>query len=205
MSGESQSGGFTVVELMIAIAIVGILASLAIPAYGKYKARTRVSEAFSNLNALYKGEASKWELGKGSTLSAAVNASAGQQDRFAQCFGPVTQYGGLIFPSDQPYGWRGSAGCSELGFSPSAPVYCSYIALHRSGFGKFGNNLKGWTYWNWATHDIDGDGEFTAFIETIGERDGQLYRGGRFQFGSTSPIGAILAPFSSIPQGPLSP
>lgn len=37
--------GFTLIELMIAVAIVGILAALALPAFGNYMARARVSEA----------------------------------------------------------------------------------------------------------------------------------------------------------------
>lgn len=41
------SKGFTLIELMIAIAIVGILAALAVPAFANYLARARVSEAIN--------------------------------------------------------------------------------------------------------------------------------------------------------------
>jgi type IV pilus assembly protein PilA len=69
-----RHSGFTLIELMIVVAIIGILASIAIPAYQSYTIRAQVTEAFSLASEL-KGPIQEYRKERG--MLPADNAAAG--------------------------------------------------------------------------------------------------------------------------------
>jgi len=50
---KKNKKGFTLIELMIVVAIIGILAAIAIPNFMKFQAKAKQSEAKTNLGAIY--------------------------------------------------------------------------------------------------------------------------------------------------------
>ena len=54
--GRKMRKSFTLVELFIVIAVIGILASIAIPQFSKLLEKSKAKEAFTNLTAIYTAE-----------------------------------------------------------------------------------------------------------------------------------------------------
>ena len=57
---KQNTSGFTLIELMIVVAVIGILGAIAIPAYGSYLMRGRLTEAFSGLSAVQLSAEEYW-------------------------------------------------------------------------------------------------------------------------------------------------
>ncbi len=61
MMAKRNRKGFTLIELMIVVAIIGILAAVAIPAFMKYIRRSKTSEATMNVRKLFDSSVSYYQ------------------------------------------------------------------------------------------------------------------------------------------------
>ena len=58
LRGKKGKKGFTLIELMIVVAIIGILAAIAIPNFLRFQAKSKQSEAKTNLGGIFTAETS---------------------------------------------------------------------------------------------------------------------------------------------------
>ncbi|MCZ6830725.1 MAG: pilin [Gammaproteobacteria bacterium] len=70
---KTNQKGFTLIELMIVIAIVGILAAVALPAYQDYTIRAKMAEALATIGEA-KTSVSEYFIANGSIPLTAANA-----------------------------------------------------------------------------------------------------------------------------------
>jgi type IV pilus assembly protein PilA len=108
--------GFTLLELMIAVSIVGVLAAIAIPAFLTYQLRTKTAEASTNLGAMRDLETSYFSEYE------SYRSAAPEPPAIPGSTATVFDYAGSDF--------------AVLGFKPEGRVYFSYgIGVSADGVG----------------------------------------------------------------------
>lgn len=157
--------GFTLVELMIVVAIIGILAALAIYGVRRYIANSKTGEATSSLGAMRKGLLAHWEEEGMAPSVLGLGASAEKSQQLcASAANPVpanlSDVGGRKYQS-APSEWSGSAetavGWGCMRFSMESPQYFQY------DYQSVGGSDPGNTYSAYAYGDLDGDGNASTF------------------------------------------
>ena len=172
----SKKEGFTLIELMIVVAIIGILAAIAIPAFVNYVKRSKTSEAGANLKSLFTGAAAYYERENWTQgLVAPGNAAAASTHCTVDSATPSWDATDSKYVVD----WSAEADSySALNFGPADPLYFEYVIDEDvTGTGACGTADSIDVYTFTAIGDLDNDDIESSFELAVGSNaDNALYR-----------------------------
>ena len=117
---RKRSKGFTLIELMIVVAIIAILAAIAIPQYKRFQAKAKAAEAKTNLGA----------------IATAEESYHAEHDKYIAC---------AKTPGSAPTGKvnfnQGNIGnFNDIGFEPAGKVRYAYEVTSGDANNKFSAN-----------------------------------------------------------------
>ncbi len=129
-------GGFTIIELMLVVGLIGILSTLAIPIMIRFQLKAKVAEGRTNMAAIREAE---------ETYFAEWGAYASALPAIPLSVGPGKEPW-VLLPTD-------SHGFNTIGYSPEGEMYFQY--------GVTSDGATAYTVG--ARSDVDGDGAYNTW------------------------------------------
>jgi prepilin-type N-terminal cleavage/methylation domain-containing protein len=164
--------GFTLIELMVVVAILGVLSALAIPAFIGYMRRARTSEAVQTIQSIYASAAA---------LYASERATRGISSNVVTACVAETTSLSPSSPNADKQAFTGGAGFDQLVFKQADYVYFGYgissVAPAGGGIACVTNpTALDEVYTFFAEGDLDDDGVRSTFELAVGASGGyELY------------------------------
>ncbi len=162
--------GFTLIELMVVVAIIAILAAIAIPQYRKFQLRAKTAEAKTNIGAIRTCEEG-WAAEHDVYLESAASPGS--------------------IPGATPDDWETGHSFDKLGFKPAGKVYYQYTVDNTPGNV---NATSGTVTWSEGTDNntvTATDGTADISIMARGDLDGD---GSDSRYGCTDEDPKIAGP-----------
>ena len=160
--------GFSLVELMVVVAIIGILAAIAVPNFQRFTAKSKQSEAKSNLSALYSAERAfqaEWQTFAASfnVVGYAPTGTLRYNHGFAADFATAAGAG-------LPLNYTGPPSNATFNSTPHCAIVTNGCAVNQipvAPGGVAGTAMAAPTFLAQARGDVDGDA--TIDIWTMSE------------------------------------